>query len=400
MGTYYSSGYSNVQRPRPTTYEQAREQEAQDYYDSQRQRVEGDTTSAGQNRSATTAAAGKALADYQAGGSPALASYNTQALSGYDPSQVASWMAANTVGPAPQRSAVPQVSGGGVNFSSTNLAGFDPSALMGFDPSAYGKEYAQGAYGDFQRNLNDELEQLTNASVGAGRLRTGLFDEDQGRVVTRNAATFADKLAQAATTFSGQKLAALQGGSQLQFNRAQAMDENARAIAELNAQLGLEASKANASNALSGQELDLRGYGLETDRQGLALQAARSADELGLQRATDLDRLALQRAQSLDTNALQRSSTGLDAALSRERLAQQGYDTARDRESDFASASRDYAARDREMADLRAEIARLRQLYGANQGTTSASPGGSLTPGIGGGFKNAVTGPNGAGVYW
>src|SRR5688572_13081478 len=53
-----------------------------------------------------------------------------------------------------------------------------------FDAGASFKEFADGAYGSFQTNLGKELRNLAGRSVGAGRLDTGFFDEDQGQVIT------------------------------------------------------------------------------------------------------------------------------------------------------------------------------------------------------------------------
>lgn len=139
-----------------------------------------------------------------------------------------------------------QAYGGVTAFRPEGVQAFDPTqfgvsdsvgTLEAFDPTEYGTTFARGAYGDFQAQLGDELTNLTNRSVGAGRLRTGFFDQDQGGVVMRLGSDFNNRIAQASTVFSGQRLDALRSGAQLRegavsriadlsYNRARDLDES------------------------------------------------------------------------------------------------------------------------------------------------------------------------------
>ncbi|MDZ7418780.1 MAG: hypothetical protein ONB52_21865 [candidate division KSB1 bacterium] len=67
--------------------------------------------------------------------------------------------------------------------------------LRSFDPSAALRQYAMGTYGEFSRQLGRALEQLRGQAVGAGRLDTGFYDADQGRLITDLASRYQDLLA-------------------------------------------------------------------------------------------------------------------------------------------------------------------------------------------------------------
>lgn len=72
-----------------------------------------------------------------------------------------------------------------------------------FDASRSLNEWARGAYGNISTALTQRLRDLTGQAVGAGRLKTGYFDEDQGQVVRGAQQDFSNVLA-------GQSLNALQ----------------------------------------------------------------------------------------------------------------------------------------------------------------------------------------------
>lgn len=63
-----------------------------------------------------------------------------------------------------------------------------------FDPSAALNKYAEGAYGNFSTQLKQQLGDLAGKSVGAGRLDTGFFDQDQGKVMTDLGTNFINDL--------------------------------------------------------------------------------------------------------------------------------------------------------------------------------------------------------------
>lgn len=77
--------------------------------------------------------------------------------------------------------------------------------MRDFDPDAAFRTSAEGAMGDFRREMSDQLRDLTGSAVGAGRLNTGFFDEDRGEVATRLGGQFQDRLAQGAMQTAGMR---------------------------------------------------------------------------------------------------------------------------------------------------------------------------------------------------
>lgn len=65
-----------------------------------------------------------------------------------------------------------------------------------FDASKSLNAWAEGAYTNVRQGLNRTLGDLAGRAVGAGRLNTGFFDEDQGRVITDTMANFNADLAE------------------------------------------------------------------------------------------------------------------------------------------------------------------------------------------------------------
>lgn len=80
-----------------------------------------------------------------------------------------------------------------------------------FDASQALNEWAKGAYGTVSQQISDELKSLRGQAVGAGRLDTGFFDEDQGTVVNRNLANFNQALSQQALGAAGLDLRNAEG---------------------------------------------------------------------------------------------------------------------------------------------------------------------------------------------
>lgn len=402
----YNDQYDMSPSGRASAATSAYDKSRQDYEDEvARSRLARDTAMGNADR--TRSAADTALADYGKGAPPPLAGWKPSAMTEYQPSQLAQWMSSPgfaTRAPVPGAGgSVARVGGAGTGaavapaatFRSANLESFDPTALESFDPSSYGTTFAKGAYGDFKTELGNELRNLTNTSVGAGRFNTGLFDEDQGRVVNQLGDSFNNKIAQQAGVFSGQRLTALQGGADLRYKRASDMDTNARSITELNATNAAAASRQAADlasnesiafdrSAIDRGRLGLDAYGLETSRYGLGLDAASKADNLSYQRASDLDRLTYDQAKGLTDVGENRARTGLDAALGREGTYLNEYDRRSDAATSAASGQRDWAARDRELEDLRAEIAAIRQSQGQNKyGVADGRTGGGQAETIG-----------------
>lgn len=79
----------------------------------------------------------------------------------------------------------------------------------GFDPASSYKEYAGGAFKDFQTQLGQQLRDLGGKSVGAGRFDSGFFNEDQGQVIRDVSSDFSNRLAQGALQTSGMRLGQL-----------------------------------------------------------------------------------------------------------------------------------------------------------------------------------------------
>lgn len=386
MGTsaYVPTKYTPPPRRGPaSSYEEEQERSAQDYYEGQRGEIDRDRGDARSRRTQMQQEADKAYNEFrQPLNNTAVGSWSPEATRGYAPTQVAQWMASASMSPAPSRS--PSTSariaspGGGSpgGFKSSNLEAFDTSALDNFDPSAAASQFYQGAKGDLFRDLGDELEVLQNQSVGAGRFRSNLFDEDQGRVITRLGSTFADRLAQQSGVFSGQRLQALTAGRGFALDRARGIDANSLEAQEFDARLGFDRDKLASDEAINQGQLDLGRYEAETGRFRAGGELAQTADELAYRRAHDLDTLNFDRATRLDEAAAGRARTGLEASLDREGRASSEYDRAADRTSEFASGSRDWAARDREVADLRRELEALKAERAGNPkvGTTAPDP--------------------------
>lgn len=366
-------GSSRIPRPAPTTYGEQRQNDAQDEWDKAGGWVEEDRLGAARRRDDTYGAGGAALDSYNnrdvATETRAFQPTNVQ---GYSPTQLQQWMRSLSMGPrtggrsAP--AAVPSrwapggaaAATGGIPFASKNLEAFDNSALMNFDPSAAGKEFASGAYSDYQTGLKDDLRLFDDQSIAAGRLRTGQYDVDKGQVITQRGRDFDARIAQAALDFSGQRLSALTAGSGQRLTRASDMDANARMLAELNANLGFQRERGSAEDAIKYAGLENEQYGLETDRYGMGLKGAQSIDDMGWNRATTLDEFGRSRATGIDAITESRAKTGLDAALDREGRYAGEYGGYADRSGDYLSGSLDRAEQDRGAQDLRAELARIK----------------------------------------
>jgi hypothetical protein len=237
------------------------------------------------------------------------------------------------------------------NFDSENLRGLNFDQLMNYDPSQYGGEFARGAFGEFEMNLRDQLEQLTNASAG-GRMRTGWFDADRGRVVTDNAKNFSNALSRAAVDFSGQRLSAIQGASQLGFNRASEMDGNALRAQSLAAELGLrqanEADRMSLQAAMAGDDFALK-----------QVAQANGMTEAALRAQLDLVRMDTQNSQFNAGQANDMARFGVTAGMDRDKMLggwlsdlntmdRRSQESAADRAAAWTSSNMDWARADRE----------------------------------------------------
>lgn len=75
-----------------------------------------------------------------------------------------------------------------------------------FDPTAAYQRYARGAWGSISDALGDQLRNLRDQSVGAGRLDTGFYDEDTGKIYKTATDQLSRALASGALQATGQDL--------------------------------------------------------------------------------------------------------------------------------------------------------------------------------------------------
>ncbi len=237
MGVYMpvapSGGSGRIARPQAKTYQEQEEFDAQDAWAAAGKTTAGDVARSGAGRDSAAAAAAAAYAKYSGG--PSVSGWSPEHTAGATPNNVAQWMhalpgggsrAAGPGGPtdmgggpagpalsapgAPGGPAGPGAPGGEGDFG--DVSGFDPTAAMG--------TYAGGAIEKFNANLTGRLDKLQNQAVGAGRLRTGWYDRDQGSVATQLGKDFNADIAMQATTLSGQRLDALKAGAGLREQHA------------------------------------------------------------------------------------------------------------------------------------------------------------------------------------
>lgn len=112
-----------------------------------------------------------------------------------------------------------------------------------FDPRAAFKEYSAGAMSDFSRNLALSLRDLKGSAVGAGRLDTAFFDEDQGQVVSDLGSRYLADVNQHALQTAGMR----QGQIQYEGNRGTQRTQNYQDA--LAATLDRETAERNARRA-------------------------------------------------------------------------------------------------------------------------------------------------------
>lgn len=197
--------------------------------------------------------------------------------------------------------------------SASNLAGTDPGSRLrreglastegvanfrgrDFDAGAAMKEYAKGAYSDFERGVKTSLDSLRGLSVGEGRLDTGFFDKDQGDVITELGRGYTSDIAKQALNAAG---ITSESRSAADRTTLDAMKHGATL------RTGLLTDSAR-------MELDRAG---EMDR--LALDRAGQIDKNMLGRADSLGRLKLDRATSIDDARLRATTEGNRLALDR-----------------------------------------------------------------------------------
>lgn len=355
-------------RPTPATWQDKQYQDAQDAWNAQGAGVYGAEAGAKTAQDAATAASGSALGRLGALNPTNTQGYNPTDLANFDSSKfltgpgsaasdMAAGYAANSGGPRIQGAGV-----GGAGYADAKKAAL---AIGDFDPTAYGTTFAQGAESEFNTNLGTQLDALQRKSAGTGRLETGFYTGDQGKVATNLGQDFNDKLSQAATTFSGQRLTALQG--------------SASALTGIDADIAsnnLDATKEADYSRLTTQQ---QAISAKLAEQGMTVSEQQQAASLGLTQAQMLAQLQLTKAQGLDNFNLNKTSTGLDAALREEQMARSSYSSAAGAAGAYTSASRDWAAQDKQTQDeidFHTAVAK----YLAGLGGKPSGPGGPNLP--------------------
>jgi hypothetical protein len=215
------------------------------------------------------------------------------------------------------------------DYGSDELAGLDPGSDLkefadnesgvdftarDFDAQAAVENYARGATSDFMVQSGRALDTLRAKSAGAGRADSGLFDKDQGDVITelgrgltsdiaRQSVAAAGITSQSQTAADRMKLDALTSGKDfrlkalsdagtLRFNRAEGIDRNM-----------LERGKSLGS--------------LQLDRAGTIdktrADAVRDATGFDLDKATSADKMGLDAAEFQDSYTQRGAEVGLGA---------------------------------------------------------------------------------------
>ena len=85
------------------------------------------------------------------------------------------------------------------------------AGALSFDPSQAVDEFGSGFLDEAREGLGEDFEDLTGASTGAGRLKTGFFQTDQKRLFQDFNRRVSNAIAQASLQASGQRLANIQG---------------------------------------------------------------------------------------------------------------------------------------------------------------------------------------------
>ena len=257
--------------------------------------------------------------------------YSTQPLDSYDSANLSGvdvngTMDRYTGGPNRFQSAMR----GGRTFDPVaqggNLAAWDDGGLSSFDAGAAVKEYAGGAWNGMQMDLKNLLGEQDAASQRGGRLNSGFWDRDRGRVITDATNRFSQALAQQAVNAAGITADTRKASAQMRLSRAsdadrnildagmQAQDITANDLWKSDANnlealgLGLDAGKAATSAAIE------RASGMDANRLSalkasgeLGLDAAKFRDDYRYRGVKDAATLDLDRAKSLDEMGLDRS---------------------------------------------------------------------------------------------
>jgi hypothetical protein len=93
--------------------------------------------------------------------------------------------------------------------TATRRAGLERS--LAFDPSQAVSDFGSGFLDEASENLGNQFEDLVGSSVGRGRLRTGFFQEDAGRLFQDFNRRVSNAIAQQSLEASRQNLQNIQG---------------------------------------------------------------------------------------------------------------------------------------------------------------------------------------------
>jgi len=85
------------------------------------------------------------------------------------------------------------------------------AGALAFDPSKAVDEFGSGFLDEAREGLGQDFESLTGEAVGRGRLRTGFFQRDGGRLFQDFNRRVSNAIAQSSLQASGQQLANIQG---------------------------------------------------------------------------------------------------------------------------------------------------------------------------------------------
>lgn len=169
----------------------------------------------------------------------------------------------------------------------------------GFDAGAAYNTYAQGAISDLMQNQKLALKDVASKSVGAGRLNTGLFDQDQGSVI--------QELSRGATSDLAEQAVNAAGITATAHSAADSTNERARESALSTAEASLQGAATARFNTANAEDSN-------------TLDAQKTAASLGITQGQDLATDQLNRAGTIDQTTLD-----ADKATDASRLNQSEY---------------------------------------------------------------------------
>jgi len=155
--------------------------------------------------------------------------------------------------------------GGGTPSSLNALASYDPSAAL--------NTYAQGAYNTFNQGFQQNLTALKGQAAGAGRLKTGFYDQDVGTLAKGMGSQEQNAIAGQAMNAAGLQESAL--GTATGY----AEDEQNRYLDLLSGQLDREQARKNQVSEQQGSLMSGIGSILGTGA-GLLLSSERFKDDV------------------------------------------------------------------------------------------------------------------------